>query len=213
MAIPFPRSGATGSLDRFGVSIDQDQGQGPLLQPKYKYRFRVLFFGFGGDGRAGEPLTLNTNTLTLPTLSHEEIQVHSYNSRAYFAGKHEWSTMSLTVRDTYDNTVTREVGRQLQRQLDHYNQTGFRAGADYKFKMVVQQLDGGHDTTTENWFMEGCYLSNVEYGDMDYSASEARTIQMTVRPDNVILEGEGSGGENTVFTDPGADPLGTTINR
>lgn len=213
MAVPFPRSGGFSTVDKFGVSIDQDQGQGPLMQPKYQYRFRVLFFGFGGDGRSAESLTLNTNNLSLPTLSHEEMQVHSYNSRAYFAGKHEWSTMTLAVRDVYDNSVTREVGRQLQRQLDHYNQTGFRAGADYKFRMVVQQLDGGHDTTTENWHMEGCYVTNVEYGDLDYSASEMRMITMTIRPDNVILEGEGSGGENTVFTDPGADPLSTIINR
>jgi hypothetical protein len=211
MAIPFPRSAKT--VDKFGVSIDQSQGQGPLLMPKVKYRWRVLFIGFGRPESAAEPLTLNTNSVTLPTLSFETQTVHSYNSRAYYPGKHEWSTLSLIVRDTYDNNVTTAVGTQLQRQLDHYNQTGWRASADFKFTMYIQQLDGGHDSAVENWTMEGCFLENVEYGDLDYSASDARTISMTIRPDNVIIEGEGAGAQNSVFADPGADPLSTIMNR
>lgn len=211
MSIPYPRNQTT--VDKFGVSIGgSDQGNGPIIMPKVKYRFRVLFTGFGNREGTGDPLSLNTNTVTLPTLTHETQTVHSYNSRAYYAGKHEWGTCTLVVRDTYDNRVSRNVGRQLQRQLDHYNQTGWRSASDYKFNMYIQQLDGGHDSAVENWFLEQCYLESVDYGDLDYSNSEARTISLVIRPDNVIIEAEGNGGANSIFVDPGADPLSTTIN-
>ena len=213
MSIPFPRGGGVCSLDKFGVSIDADQGQGPLIMPKVKWKFRVLFMGFGSPEGTAEPLTLNTNTVSLPQLSFETQTIHSYNSRAYYAGKHEWGTAELVVRDTYDNTVSRHVGSQLQRQLDNYNQTSYQSAADYKFKVIVQQLSGGHDEAVANYHLCGCFLQDVTYDGFDYSDSSAKTISMTLRPDNVIFEGAGSGTKNSIFTEPAADPLSRNINR
>lgn len=213
MAIPYPRGGGVCNLDKFGVSIDGDNGQGPLLQPHTQYRFRVLFFGFGTREGTAEALTLNTNTVSVPSLSFETQEVHSYNSRAYYAGKHEWGTAELAVRDTVDNNVTRVVGAQLQRQLDHYNQTGFQSAADYKFKMIIQQLTGGHDSAAQNIHLCGCFLADVNYESFDYSSSAMRNITMTIRPDNVIHEGDGQGGQNTIFADPGDDPFTQTLNN
>lgn len=213
MALPNMRTFST--VDKFGVSIDQSQGQGPLIMPKVKYKWRVLFYGLGSPEDTADAITLNTNSLTLPTLTHETIRIHSYNSSAYYAGKHEWGTLSLVVRDTYDNTVALAVGRHAQRKLDHYQQTSFMSAADYKFKMVIQQLTGGHgsDGVTANYLLEGCFVETYDWGDLDYSSSEARTISMTIRPDNVIHEGPGIGGEYSIFANPGEDPRHNTINR
>lgn len=211
MSIPYPRSPMT-TVDKFGVSIGgSNTGNGPMMMPKVKWKFRVLFLGFGRPEGTADALSLNTNTVQLPSLTQAPQEIHSYNSRAYYPGKHEWSNCTLVVRDVYDNTVTKNVGRQLQRQLDHYNQTGWRSAADFKFNMQIQQLDGGHDSVVETWFLEQCFLESVTYGDLDYSSSDARTIEMVVRPDNVIIE-EFAGGENSIFTNPGNDPLSTTIN-
>lgn len=208
MSIPMPPPVKT--VDKFGINVTGSQGQGPLHQPKLKYRWRVLFLGLGGVGNIGEPLTLNSNSVGLPTLTHEEVTVHSYNSRAYYAGKHEWSDIELTVRDTADNTVTKAVATQLQVQLDHYNQTGRRAGQDYKFTMQIQHLNGGFDSAMAAWTGEGCFLKSVSYGELDYSVSDAVTITMTVRADNWILEDQT--GTNSIFSAIGPDPLGNFID-
>lgn len=207
MSIPMPP--VTSTVDRFGINVTGNTGQGPIHQPRLKYRYRVLMIGFGG-GVATDPITLNTNTCGLPTLTHEEITVHSYNSRAYYAGKHEWSEIELTVRDTVDNTVNVAVGSQLQIQLDHYNQTGYRAAQDYKFTMQIQLLDGGFDTYNAAWTLEGCFLKSVAYGEVDYSASEPLNITMTIRPDNCILESPQ--GDNSIFPAVPGDPLGNFID-
>lgn len=210
MTIPFPRNGAC-NLDKFGIEISGTRG--PMLQPNVQYRFRVLFFGFGTREGTAEALTLNTNTATIPSLSFETQELHSYNSRAYFAGKHAWSTSSLQVRSDVSGTVDTAIGAQLQRQLDHYNQTGYQSAADYKFKMVIQQLNGGigEDSVLQNIHMCGCYLEDVNYDGFDYSSSAMRNIEMTIRPDNVIFE-NGANQEFSIFPNPAADPLSTTVN-
>lgn len=208
MTIPMPPQVKT--IDKFGISARGNQGQGPLLQPKVKYRFRVLFLGFGASGNTAEPLTLNTNTCGIPSSNTEMKEIHSYNSVAYYAGKHTWDAIDLSVRDTVDNTVTKQVGLQLQRQMDHYNQTGYRAGQDYKFTMMIQMLDGGHDSANSTWTLEGCFLTKVSYGDLDYSSSDMMNISMNIRYDNAILEDQS--GTNSIFGAVATDVLGTFIN-
>ena len=124
-------------------------------------------------------------------------------------GKSEWDDISMVVRDTIDNTVTKSVASQLQVQMDHYNQTGYRAGQNYKFTTIIQLLDGNYDTGSAAWTLEGCWLPSVEYGELDYSSSEMQTITMGIRYDNAILES--MDGANSIMTNPATDPLGTFL--
>ena len=208
MTIPIQPAGVT--IDKYGVSAKGSKGQGPLRQPRVKYRYRVIFLGFGGAGGTGEAITLNTNTCGLPTLTHDSIEVNSFNSKSYFDGKHTWGDISLTVRDTVDNSVQKAIGAQMQMQLDHYNQTGYRAGANYKFTTLIQLLDGNHDTYQTTWTLEGCFLKEVAFGELDYASSEVVTINMTLRPDNCIEED--SSGQNSLLPTVGTDPLSSFIN-
>lgn len=194
------------SLDKFGVPVNGTKG--PILQPKYKYRFRVLLNSFGIEPDT-KVLTQNVVSVTKPSVSHEIVTVHAYNSRAYFAGKHEWETMTLVVRDDITNATSRLISSQVQKQLDHLEQTGWRAGMDYKFQTVVEVMDGGSRDTgvLEIWKIDGCFLSGINWGDMDYSTSESQTISMTIRFDNAIVD------TMTPFTAAGGlqDPGGTNL--
>lgn len=208
MTIPTPP--AVNTVDKFGVSVTGSQGQGPIMQPRQKYRFRVLFLGFGGTGNAAAPISLNTNTCGLPTIEHQEVEVNSYNNKAYYAGKFSWSPIEIVVRDSVDMTVQQNIGAQLQLQLDHYNQTGFRAGQDYKFTTQIQYLDGGYDSAGPAWTLEGCWLQRVSYGELDYSASETVTITMSLRFDNAIIES--GAGTNSILSNPPVDPLSNFLD-
>ena len=144
--------------DKFGVPIEGSRLG--ILQPKLKYRFRVILTGFGAGGRTDE-LTQNVVSVTRPTFSMEEVVVHSYNSRAYIAGKHEWNAISLSLRDDITNSVAALVGQQIQRQFNHFEQTTAVSGGDYKFDAVIQVLDGTNAEPTEQWELEGCMLQEV----------------------------------------------------
>ncbi|MCS7317105.1 MAG: hypothetical protein NZZ41_02130 [Candidatus Dojkabacteria bacterium] len=179
------------TLSKFGVPVEQAQGgtKVGILQPKPKHRFRVLVTNFGPRNAQYE-LTRQTQSISRPSIEYPPVEVHSYNSRAYYAGKHSWNEVQLTVRDDISNRVTRLVGFQIQKQLNHFEQTGYPAGSNYKFSTRIQILDGGNSKMLEEWFLEGCFLSRVEYDTMEYSSSEPTMITMTIRYDNAQYWGE-----------------------
>jgi hypothetical protein len=171
------------TLSKFGVPLGGGQGRGGLLQLKYKYRFRVRVVNFGPIA-GGLDFTQQVQSVGKPKVAHEEVPVHSYNSTAYYAGKHTWETLQIVLKDDLTNNVAKLVGHQLQKQLNHFEQTAFASGINYKFVTIIETMDGGNDTVVETWTLEGCFLQNVDYMDLDYAESGFQTITLTVRFDN-----------------------------
>jgi hypothetical protein len=190
------------TLQNFGVPLGGGAGRGGILQPKPKHRFRVRVINFGPVA-GGLELTQQVQTVSRPTLSQNPVEVHSYNSLAYYAGKHTWNSVELSVRDDVTNAVNKLVGHQLQKQMNHFEQTSALAGSNYKFQMYIETLDGGYDGMLEQWFLEGCFLEQINYGQFDYSTADAMTIDMTVRYDNATQ----SGGLMPLLPELGAGPM------
>lgn len=158
-----------------------------ILQPKLRNRWRVTFANLAG-GVDSQPLSLQAVTVTRPSLSFEEIQLDRYNSRAWIAGKHMWEPMTLTVEDDVVGTATQVINDQLQGQQFLIGAEGqFLAareeGSLYKFVTNLEMLDG-NDQVIEKWTIEGCWFQAVDWTEMDYAASEAVQITMTIRYDH-----------------------------
>jgi hypothetical protein len=182
---------AVASLTKMTVPLASDQSnptQG-LLMPKLKYRFRVEFQNFGVSTPRTE-LTKQVMDFTRPTVSFEPIDIPIYNSTIKLAGKYSWGDITCNLRDDASGAVSKLVGEQLQKQLDFAEQASASSGIDYKFVTQFQVLDGGNGTNVpqvlETWEIYGCYLSEVNYGDMNYGTSEPATIAMTIRFDNAV---------------------------
>jgi hypothetical protein len=173
----------TETKSKFGVPVTGAVGSG-ILMPKLKYRFRVSFLGgFGGETES-RVITQNVQNVTRPKISYEEVIIDSYNSKMYLQGKHTWDQITVVVRDDITNSVTKLVGGQVQRQVNHFQQSTPAAGSDYKFDMQIEVLDGVNAGASEVWFLEGCFLTNVDYSDGDYSTNDPVTVTMQVRYDN-----------------------------
>lgn len=176
-----------GTLQNFGVPLGGGLGRGGILQPKTKHRFRVRVFGFGPIA-GGLELTQQVMTVDRPTVASNPVTVHSYNSIAYYAGKAEWNSINLVVRDDVTNSVSRLVGHQEQKQMNHFEQTTALAGSNYKFDTYIETLDGGNDGVLETWWLEGCFLENINWDSFDYSTPEPMTITMSIRYDNATQQ-------------------------
>lgn len=199
---------AVASLTRMTVPLASDQSastQG-LLMPKLKYRFRVMFENFGVSTPRTE-LTKQVIDFTRPSVTFDEIMIDIYNSKLYLAGKHAWEMVTTNLRDDASGQVARLVGEQLQKQLDFMEQSSAASGIDYKFTTKCEILDGGNGAAQpivlETWELYGCYLSNVNYNDLNYGESAPVTISMQIRFDNAVQTPLGSG----VGTD-----VGRTVN-
>lgn len=189
------------TLEKFGVPIGAGNTGSGILQPKLNYRFRVRVTNFGIVGSSNTTeFTRQVMNVTRPKLSHEEVVLDSYNSKAYIAGKHTWEQVTIVLRDDVSNNLTKLVGSQIQRQMDHRQQRsptgGFLAGSDYKFKTYVETLDGNSQLPLEVFTLEGCFIQNVDYGQTDYTSSEPVQITLTVRFDNCILSETVNGDDN-----------------
>jgi hypothetical protein len=169
------------TLSKFGVPINGTRtGQ---FMPKIKHRFRVRVINFGPIA-GGLELTQQVINVNRPNVQFNGQEMHSYNSIMYFAGKAQWQTTTLEVRDDITNSVSRLVGHQLQKQMNFFEQTSSAAGINYKFTMIIELMDGGNEAVFEQWTLEGCFLDSVDYQQLDYSQSEAVTISLTIRYDN-----------------------------
>lgn len=189
---------AVSSLTRMTVPLANDQSpssQG-LLMPKLKYRFRVMFENFGVSTPRTE-LTKQVIDFTRPTVNFNPVMIDIYNSKMYMAGKPEWSTVTVNLRDDALGTVTKLVGEQIQRQFDFAEQASAVAGIDYKFITRFEVLDGGSGVhvpnVLETWEIYGCFISNVNYNDFSYGTNDPATITMEIRYDNALQAPEGAG--------------------
>ena len=168
------------SLNNFGVPTDA--GNQVLLMPKLKYRFRVTLLGFGVS--AATELTKQVVDVSRPKVGFEEMQLDVYNSKVFLAGKYTFETLSLNLRDDASGFVQKLVGQQVQKQFDFTEQASARSGIDYKFTTKIEVLDGVNAGASEVWFLEGCFLTQSDYSEEDYSSNDQQTVTMMIRYDN-----------------------------
>ena len=132
-----------------------------------------------------------------PNLSFDQVTLDVYNSRVYVAGKHTWEPITITLRDDVNNSVTKLVGEQIQKQFDFFEQASAASGIDYKFTARIEMLDGGNGqsapNTLETFELYGAYIENVNYNTLAYNTSEPATITMSIRYDNAIQTPQGTG--------------------
>jgi hypothetical protein len=190
---------AFSSIARMTVPTSSDgtgDAQG-LLMPKLSYRFRVFFENFGVSKPTTE-LTKQVVSAARPQVQFPEITLPIYNSTVYLAGKPTWQALSVVVRDDASGEIQRLVGEQIQKQFDFQEQASAAAGNDYKFKLTIQMLDGARGVSTPNileaWELYGCYLADINYGELNYGENNAMQITLSIRYDNAVqapLDGDG----------------------
>lgn len=203
---------AVGSLSKFTVPLASDQSatsQG-LLMPKLKYRFRATFTLFGVSTPTTE-LTKQVMDIKRPSVKFNPITIDVYNSKVYLQGKPEWDETTINLRDDAGGNVAKLVGEQIQKQFDFMEQASAASGINYKFQLLYEVLDGGNGNTNINvleaWELEGCFLSSVDYGEMNYTSNDPAQIALTIRFDNATQTVGGSFGSKVV-----SQTSGTSVN-
>lgn len=164
--------------------------------PKLRYRFRAVFENFGVSTDRVE-LTKQVASISRPNLNFNPFTIDVYNSKVNLVGKPQWEAVTVTLRDDAGGNVSKLVGEQVQKQFDFAEQASASSGIDYKFVLKFEMLDGGNGNNAANvletWEIYGAFLSQVNYGEMDYSSNEPVTIALTVTYDNAVQTPDESG--------------------
>lgn len=197
------------NLAKFGVPLDGNKLG--ILHPKQKYRFRVVWQNFGENNGLRE-MTANVVKVTRPKIAFQSVEIHSYNSVGNIAGKRmPFDPVEITLRDDITNSVISSVGAQIQKQMNHFEQTSAVAGINYKFSMEIHSLDGTNNDQLESWVLDGCFIESASYGEGDYSLSDANEVTLSVKFDNATnVSGPNTNDGTTVGGNPYPDIVSPT---
>jgi hypothetical protein len=208
---------AVASLTNFTVPLaggSSATNQG-LLMPKLKYRFRLSFINFGVSTNNVVELTKQVQDAKRPSVKFNPVTVDIYNSKVYFQGKPEWDETSVTLRDDSAGNISKMVGEQIQKQFDFQEQASAASGIDYKFTLQIDILDGGNGAVApnvlESWALYGCFLTSVDYGELNYNSSDPMTVALSIRYDNAEQLPAGGQTAGVGFGATIAQNIGSTI--
>ena len=174
---------------------------GEILHPQMKNKWRLSFNGIGGLIDS-QPLTVQAITCDRPKLSFEPVTLDRYNSRAYIAGKHQFDPINATFEADIGGGVATVIRNQLELQQriigigSAPRLPSAVAGQDYKFSITQEILDGDN-TPLEVWYIEGAWIENADWTDLDYAASETVKITLSLRYDHARQQILGTPGRAT----------------
>jgi hypothetical protein len=120
-----------------------------------------------------------------PSLTNGEIALDHINVQRYVKGKSVWNTIGLTLYDAIVPSAAQSVIEWVR--LHHESATG-RDGYStfYKKDVTLHQLSPLGEVI-EEWILHGAYITETNFGSLDWSAEDVVMIEMTLRYDWAFL--------------------------
>lgn len=121
----------------------------------------------------------------LPTFADSVVKLDHINSYKKVRGKREWQDIQITLYDPVSPS-----GAQLVMdwaRLAYETLTGRAGYSDfYKKEVSIQKLGPVGDIVSE-WVLKGCWISNGDFGNVDWSSDALVDISLTLTYDAAIL--------------------------
>jgi hypothetical protein len=146
----------------------------------FRYVFRSAKIGFGS--------AYLCKSATVPNLDQGEIVIDYINTDFKVKGKSRWQDITVTMYDPIDNPDgTKAIHDWIK--IHHNSETGVDGYAfpEYKDNIKLEILDP-KGAPKQTWMIYGAFISVVNWGDMDWSTDEAKTIELTIKYDYAVLQ-------------------------
>jgi hypothetical protein len=121
-----------------------------------------------------------------PSLSVEETELNHLNAKTWIPGKASWESMTVT----YIDVAAQEQLALFNWLASVYNFTdpiNLEMGSnrnDYSCTAILKLWDGCGNIM-ETWEMKDVWPTAINFGDLDYAASDECTIELTLRYSDV----------------------------
>lgn len=146
------------------------------FEPKMANRF-VLYMD-------GVPSYIVTK-VSRPTLEQEAKALDHINLRRFVKGKSVWGTMELTLYDPIVPSGAQAVMEWVR--LHHESVTGRDGYLEFYKKDLTLNVLGPVGDKVEEWIIKGAQITNVSFGDMDWSTDDPVQFTVTIQPDYCVL--------------------------
>lgn len=148
-------------------------------EPKKQNRFILRF-----------PSSLGINewfvmSASRPTINIGEVEIPFLNTSTWVAGRFTWDAIDITFKDPIGPSAAQALMEWVRLHAESVTgRMGYAAG--YKKNVELEMLDPA-GVVIEKWILEGTFLTNVDFGSLDYSSEDIAEISATLRPDRCIL--------------------------
>lgn len=149
--------------------------------PKYQHKFVLSIPGADGSGI---PAFL-IKTAAKPILTNGEVVLDHINIKRKLKGKTSWNSITITIYDAIVPSAAQAVMDWVR--LHHESATGREGYASqYKKDITLNQFSPLGEIV-EEWKIKGAYLSEVNFGSLDWSAEDVVMIDATLNYDWALL--------------------------
>ncbi len=148
-------------------------------EPKKQNRFILRF-----------PSSLGINewfvmSASRPKINIGEVEIPFLNTSTWVAGRFTWDAIDVTFKDPIGPSAAQALMEWVRLHAESVTgRMGYAAG--YKKNVELEMLDPA-GVVIEKWILEGTFLTNVDFGSLDYSSEDIAGITATLRPDRCIL--------------------------
>ena len=148
-------------------------------EPKRKNRFVLRF-----------PSDLGIQEWTVesakrPSITQNPVEIPFLNTSTWVLGRYTWDDMNVTFRDMIGPSTSQALMEWVRLHSESVTgRQGYAAG--YKRDIELAMLDPT-GAVVQKWILKGCFLTNVDFGDLNYGQDDIATISATLRPDYCIL--------------------------
>ena len=147
------------------------------FEPKRKFRWVLQIEGIDA---------FLLKTATRPTMTFETTTIDWINSKRFLAGKHTFGTVSLSLYDPIAPSAAQQVMEWIR--LNFESVSGRSGYADFYKRDIQLKLLDPIGTVTELWDGKGAWITESNFGDLDFASSDAVEISLTCQADNWILQ-------------------------
>ena len=148
------------------------------FEPKIKNIFILRF-----------PSSLGINEWYVTSTSRPKAKINTteipfLNTSTYVAGRFTWEEISVQFKDPIGPSASQALMEWFRLHAESVTgRMGYAAG--YKKDVELEMLDPT-GVVVEKWILQGCFLSNLNFGDLNYSQDELATIDAGLRMDRCI---------------------------
>ena len=148
------------------------------FEPKRKNRFILRF-----------PSSLGINEWYVTSTSRPKAKINTteipfLNTSTYVAGRFTWEEISVQFKDPIGPSASQALMEWFRLHAESVTgRMGYAAG--YKKNVELEMLDPT-GVVVEKWILEGCFLTSLNFGDLNYSQDELATIDAELRMDRCI---------------------------
>lgn len=148
-------------------------------EPKRKNRFIIRF-----DSSLGINEWYVTSAAR-PSAKIASVPIPFLNTSTYVAGRFEWNTIKVTFKDPIGPSASQALMEWFRLHAESVTgRMGYAAG--YKKNVDLEMLDPT-GVVVEKWILQGCFLEDINFGELAYDQDALATIDATLRMDRCIL--------------------------